>query len=49
MIHDFEYRIKRTFNCFKPDSYKQFDVPGLRARPDKDGVRFGRGSLQIDS
>ncbi|KAL2137237.1 hypothetical protein VTI74DRAFT_6448 [Chaetomium olivicolor] len=44
MINDFEYKLKRTFNCYSARGNKQFDIPGLRADPEKG---FRKGSLQI--
>ncbi|KAH6842480.1 hypothetical protein B0I37DRAFT_382023 [Chaetomium sp. MPI-CAGE-AT-0009] len=44
MISDFEYRLKRIFNCYSAQGTKQFDVPGLRPNPAKG---FSRGSLRI--
>jgi len=44
MINHFEYRHKRTFDCFTARGFKQFDVPGLR---DNDEKRFKRGCVRI--
>ena len=44
MINDFEYKLKRTFNCYAARGNKQFDIPGLRANPEKG---FTKGSLPI--
>jgi hypothetical protein len=44
MITDFEYRLKRIFNCYSAKGTKGFDVPGLRPDPAKG---FNRGSLKI--
>ncbi|KAK1760104.1 hypothetical protein QBC47DRAFT_408211 [Echria macrotheca] len=48
IINDFEYRVKRTFDCYKaaqkPQDTKLFDIAGLRANPKKG---FRRGSVQI--
>ncbi|KAK4240612.1 hypothetical protein C8A03DRAFT_13115 [Achaetomium macrosporum] len=44
MVSDFEYKLKRTFNCYSASGTKQFDIPGLRANPEKG---FRKGSLQI--
>ncbi|OIW35554.1 hypothetical protein CONLIGDRAFT_710725 [Coniochaeta ligniaria NRRL 30616] len=46
MINDFEYRLKRTFDCYTARGYKVFDVPGLRENPKKDGFMKG-GRLRI--
>lgn len=45
MINDFEYRLKRTFDCYTARGYKDFDVPGLRENPEKEG--FKRGRLRV--
>jgi hypothetical protein len=44
MIADFEYRLKRIFNCYSAKGTKEFDVPGLRPDPVKG---FSRGTLKI--
>ncbi|KAK4442553.1 hypothetical protein QBC34DRAFT_23733 [Podospora aff. communis PSN243] len=48
IINEFEYRVKRTFDCYKasenPKLFKFFDIPGLRANPEKG---FRRGSVRI--
>jgi hypothetical protein len=44
IINEFEYKVKRSFDCYNTRNFKYFDVPGLRANPDKG---FRRGSLQI--
>jgi len=44
IINDFEYKIKRSFDCYMARGVKHFDVPGLRANLKKG---FRRGSLQI--
>ncbi len=44
MVNDVEYRIKRNFDCYGAKRHKWFDVPGLRANPEKG---FRKGSVQI--
>ncbi|KAL2141237.1 hypothetical protein VTI28DRAFT_2650 [Corynascus sepedonium] len=44
MFKDFEYRIKRTFNCYAPKNKLAFDFPGLRPDP---GKGFSTGTLNI--
>ncbi|KAB5518088.1 hypothetical protein GE09DRAFT_1045090 [Coniochaeta sp. 2T2.1] len=47
MINDFEYRLKRTFDCYTARGYKDFDVPGLRENPEKDGFKKGRLRVHV--
>lgn len=47
MINDFEYRLKRTFDCYTARGYKDFDVPGLRENPQKDGFKKGRLRVHV--
>jgi hypothetical protein len=44
IINEFEYKIKRSFDCYLARGVKYFDVAGLRANPEKG---FRRGSIQI--
>jgi hypothetical protein len=44
ILNDFEYKIKRSFDCYTARGVKHFEVPGLRANPAK---LFRPGSLQI--
>ncbi|KAK0653120.1 hypothetical protein B0T16DRAFT_407468 [Cercophora newfieldiana] len=44
IINDFEYKLKRSFDCYTARGVKYFDLPGLRPNKDKN---FGRGSFQI--
>lgn len=44
MITHFEYRLKRSFDCYQAKGHKMFTVPGLRDNPKK---LFKRGSMNI--
>ncbi|KAF4977312.1 hypothetical protein FZEAL_6135 [Fusarium zealandicum] len=44
MMDDFEYRIKRTFDCFSQIGPKLFPVDGLKHKPSKN---FRRGSIVV--
>ncbi|KAH7165156.1 hypothetical protein EDB81DRAFT_753939 [Dactylonectria macrodidyma] len=47
MIDQFGYWIKRSFDCYKAEGYKQFAVSGLRDNPRK-GFRRGSISIQVN-
>lgn len=44
IVNYFEYRVKRTFDCYTAKGHKAFHVLGLRENPDK---MFRRGSMLI--
>jgi hypothetical protein len=46
MINDFEYRVKRTFDCYTARGVKEIDVPGLRDNQEK-GFRRGRICIRV--
>jgi hypothetical protein len=44
MINYFEYRVKRSFDCYTAKGHKQLNVPGLRDNPEK---MFQKGCVYI--
>ncbi|KAK0620779.1 hypothetical protein B0T14DRAFT_522135 [Immersiella caudata] len=44
IINEFEYKVKRTFDCYTARNPKSFDIPGLRANQEK---KFQRGNVKI--
>ena len=46
IIYAFEYRLKRTFNCYGAKGKRAFDIPGLRDNPDR-GFRKGQVVIPV--